>query len=106
MSIRDELQRVWDIYVAAYRAGDAAGCVSIFTDDAEMHSPYAPPARGRAAIEALHAIWTQHAAPNKTLAVIETGGSGNLAWSSIRKVRGPETKLRSASFCVRPAEAG
>ncbi|WP_027036488.1 YybH family protein [Mesorhizobium ciceri] len=81
MSISDELQELWDIYVAAYRAGDAAGCASIFTDDAEMHSPYAPPARGRAAIEALHGVWTQHATPDKTLAVIEAGGSGDLAWS-------------------------
>lgn len=65
MSIRDELQGLWDIYVAAYRAGDAAGCVSIFADGAEMHSPYAPPASGRAAIEALHGIWTRHAAPKQ-----------------------------------------
>ena len=65
MSIRDELQGLWDIYVAAYRAGNAAGCASIFTDDAEVHSPCAPPARGRAAIEALHGIWTQARAPTK-----------------------------------------
>jgi uncharacterized protein (TIGR02246 family) len=81
MSIRDELQALWDIYVAAYRAGDAVGCASIFTDDAEMHSPYAPPARGREAIAMLHGIWTQHATPDKTLAVTEAGGSGDLAWS-------------------------
>jgi ketosteroid isomerase-like protein len=81
MSIRDELQGLWDIYVAAYRAGDAAGCASIFTDDAEVHSPYAPPARGRAAIEALHGIWTQGAGTDKTLAVIDAGTSGHLAWS-------------------------
>ena len=54
MSIRDELQGLWDIYVAAYRTGDAFGCTAIFTSDAELHSPYAQPARGRAAIEALH----------------------------------------------------
>ncbi|WP_245318119.1 MULTISPECIES: nuclear transport factor 2 family protein [unclassified Mesorhizobium] len=65
MSIRDELQELWDIYVAAYRAGDAAGCAAVFTSDAELHSPYAPPARGRAAIEALHGVWTQYATPTK-----------------------------------------
>lgn len=81
MSIHGELQGLWDIYVAAYRAGDAAGCAAVFTPDAELHSPYAPPARGRAAIEALHGIWTQHATPDKTLTVTEAGGSGDLAWS-------------------------
>ncbi|TPK61594.1 DUF4440 domain-containing protein [Mesorhizobium sp. B2-4-19] len=81
MSIRDELQELWEIYVAAYRAGDAAGCAAVFTSDAELHSPYAPPARGRAAIEALHGVWTQYATPDKTLAILEAGASGQLAWS-------------------------
>lgn len=92
MSIRDELQRLWDIYVAAYTAGDAAGCTSIFTDDAEVHSPYAPPARGSAAIEALHGIWTQHATPDKTLTVIEAGTSGDLAWCLARYSEGKATE--------------
>ncbi|TIV19499.1 MAG: DUF4440 domain-containing protein [Mesorhizobium sp.] len=81
MSIRDDLQEIWDFYVAAYRSGDAAGCAAIFTDDAEVHSPYGPPARGRAEIEALHGVWVQHAGPNKTLEVIEVGSSENLAWT-------------------------
>ncbi|RVD31001.1 hypothetical protein EN741_35075, partial [Mesorhizobium sp. M4B.F.Ca.ET.019.03.1.1] len=54
---------------------------AIVTDDAEVHSPYGPPARGRAAIEALHGVWVQHAGPNKTLEVIEVGSSENLAWT-------------------------
>lgn len=81
MSIRDDLQEIWDTYVAAYRAGDAAGCAAIFTEDAEVHSPYGPPARGRPAIEALHGEWVQHASSNKTLQVIEAGNSGDLAWT-------------------------
>ncbi|CDX39509.1 conserved hypothetical protein [Mesorhizobium plurifarium] len=81
MSIFDDLQEIWDLYVAAYRLGDAAGCAAIFTEDAEVHSPYGPPARGRPAIEALHGIWVQHAGPNKTLQVIEAGSSENLAWT-------------------------
>lgn len=81
MSIRDDLQEIWDMYVAAYRAGDAAGCAAIFTKDAEVHSPYGPPARGRPAIEALHGEWVQHASSNKTLQVIEAGNSGDLAWT-------------------------
>ncbi|MBZ9998537.1 MULTISPECIES: YybH family protein [unclassified Mesorhizobium] len=80
MSIRDELQEFLDIYVAAYRSKDAAGCAAIFAPDGEVHSPYAPRARGRAAIESLHAVWTQAAGTNKTLAVTEAGSSGDLAW--------------------------
>ena len=54
MSIRDDLQSLFNIYVAAYQAGDAAACAAIFAINGELYSPYAPPARGRAAIEALH----------------------------------------------------
>lgn len=107
MSIGDELQKQWDIYVAAYRAGDAAGCASIITDDAELHSPYAPPARGRAAIEALHGAWTQHAGPDKTLAVIAAGTSGDLAWSLAAYSEGePTGNGTSLSVFERHAGAG
>lgn len=81
MSIFDELQAIWDTYAAAYRSGDPAGCAAIFTDDAELHSPYGPPARGRAEIEALHGIWVQHAGPNKTLQVVKAGSSEDLGWT-------------------------
>ncbi|WP_246681563.1 nuclear transport factor 2 family protein [Mesorhizobium sp. B2-4-8] len=74
------MQELWDIYVAAYRSKDAAGCAAIFAPDGEVHSPYAPPARGRAAIASLHAVWTQGAGINKTLAVREAASSGALAW--------------------------
>jgi hypothetical protein len=33
MSIRNELQGVWGIYVAAYRAGEAAGCAAVFSSE-------------------------------------------------------------------------
>jgi ketosteroid isomerase-like protein len=81
MSIRDDLQAFWNIYAAAYRAGDAAACAAMFAPDAELHSPYAPPARGRAAIEALHRIWTQDGGgTDKQMTVIDAGSSGDLAW--------------------------
>lgn len=81
MSIRDDLQAFWNIYAAAYRAGDAAACAAMFALDAELHSPYAPPARGRAAIEALHSIWTQDGGgADKQMTVIDAGSSGDLAW--------------------------
>lgn len=80
MSIREELQSVYDAYAAAYRTKDAAGCAAIFTDDSEAFSPYAPPARGRAAIEALHSEWVKIGGEDKELRVVEAGVSGDLAW--------------------------
>ena len=80
MSICEQLQKVYDAYAAAYRANDAAGCAAVFTDDGEVFSPYAPPARGRAAIEALHVEWVSEGGDGKDLQVIEAGGSGDLAW--------------------------
>lgn len=80
MSIRDDLQKLFDIYCAAYQVGDAATCASIFALDGELYSPYAPPARGRAAIEALHGVWTQEVGGGKQLIVIDAGRSGDLAW--------------------------
>lgn len=82
MSIHEELQGFCDAYVAAYRAGEAKICGAMFTADAELHSPYAPPARGRDAIEALHATWTHgHGeATDKKMTVIHAGRSGDLAW--------------------------
>ena len=80
MLIREELQNLLDTMAAAYRAGDAAACAAKFVPDGELYSPYAPPARGRAAIEALHHIWTQDGGGDKSLTLIDAGGSGNLAW--------------------------
>ena len=83
MSVRDELQSFWNTYAAAYSAGNATACGAMFTADAEVHSPYAPPAIGRDSIEALHSTWTQgHAeATQKKMTVIHAGRSGDLSWS-------------------------
>ncbi|RUU12211.1 hypothetical protein EOD23_08125 [Mesorhizobium sp. USDA-HM6] len=82
MSIQDELQSFWNDYAAAYSAGDAAACGAMFTGDAEVHSPYARPAVGRDAIEALHATWMHgHGeATEKKMAVVHAGRSGDMAW--------------------------
>ena len=80
MPNRDDLQNLFDIYSAAYRAGDATACAAVFAVNGELYSPYAPPARGRAAIEALHRVWTQEAGGGKQLILIDAGGSGDLAW--------------------------
>ena len=80
MSIKDELQRVYDAYQAAYRAKDAAGCAALFTSDGAVYSPYGPPGLGRDAVSALHADWVQLGGEYKTLRVVEAGTSGDLAW--------------------------
>ncbi len=80
MPIRNDLQNLFNTYAAAYRAGDATACAAMFVLNGELHSPYAPPARGRAAIETLHRIWTQDAGSDKKLTVIDAGSSGDLAW--------------------------
>ena len=80
MSIRSEAQALLDLMVQAYRAGDAAGCAAIFTEDAILYSPYAVAAQGRSAIETLHHIWTAHGGDSKTLTVRDAGSSGDLGW--------------------------
>lgn len=81
MPIRDEMQALLDRMVVAYRAGDAAGCAALWTEDGAIHSPFAPPALGRAAIEALHRDWTSGGAgANKRLEVLDAGSEGDLAW--------------------------
>jgi len=91
MTIQDELQRLFDEYVAAYRVGNAAGCAAIFTPNAELYSPYGPASRGRGAIEETHAAWTQAGGENKQIEVIEAGQSGNLAWCLARCSEGDAT---------------
>ncbi len=52
----------------------------MFALNGNLYSPYAPPARGRAAIEALHKDWTEGGGNGKKLTVIDAGGSGDMAW--------------------------
>jgi ketosteroid isomerase-like protein len=81
MTVLPAFQSLLDRMTAAYRVGDAAACAAMFTPDAQLHSPYAPPAIGRAAIEALHTEWVGDGVEDKELRVIEAGGSGVSAWS-------------------------
>lgn len=90
-SLRDDLQELLDTYAAAYRAADAAGCAAMFAPECELHSPFAPPARGRSEVEALHRVWTVEGGADKTLAVVGAGGSGDLAWCVAAFSEGPAT---------------
>ncbi len=91
MEILLTLQRLYDGCAAAYRAGDARACAAYFVTTGELYSPYAPPARGRDAIEALHRDWTADGGGDKRLAVLEAGRSGQLAWCLARFSEGLET---------------
>lgn len=104
MTIRDELQWLMDKMANAYRAGDAAGCASLFVPEGALYSPYAPPALGRAAIEELHRDWTQ-GGENKQLQVIDAGSEGNLAWCHTAFSEGNVSgNGASLSVCERQAD--
>ena len=79
MTLYEDIQCLLDRMAQAYAAGDATACAGMFTEDATLHSPFAPPAHGRAEIEALHRDWTRSATA-KRFDVLAFGGSGNLAW--------------------------
>jgi ketosteroid isomerase-like protein len=91
MNFQTEALVLMDRMAAAYSAGDAAGCADCFTDDARLFSPYAPAARGRAAIEALHSDWTGDGGSSKTLTVIEAGREGNTGWCLVAYSEGDMT---------------
>jgi ketosteroid isomerase-like protein len=73
-------QNLLDEYVASYRAMDAVGCASVFSTDAELYSPYGPPAIGRAAIEAIHREWVAEGADEKEIKVVDAGVSEDVGW--------------------------
>ncbi|MEY9770149.1 ketosteroid isomerase-like protein [Sinorhizobium fredii] len=81
MGVPPDFQVLMDRMTVAYRAGDASACADMFTMDAQLYSPYAPPAVGRGAIEAIHREWTDGGVPDKELKVLQTGGSNDFAWT-------------------------
>ena len=85
MTLHEDIQCWLDQMAQAYAAGDATACAGMFTEDATLHSPFAPPAHGRAEIEALHRDWTRTATA-KRFDVLAFGGSGTLAWVLARFV--------------------
>jgi uncharacterized protein (TIGR02246 family) len=106
MTIRDELQALFDQMTSAYRAGDAAACAAMWTGDGALYSPFAPPTHGRAAIEALHRDWTDDGAgKGKTLKVLDAGADGNLAWCVVAFAEGEMTESgTSLSILQRQAD--
>ena len=104
MSGQQEFQALFDIYAARYRAGDASGCAALFSTDAELFSPYGPPAVGRAAIEAAHLDWFDAAAETKSIKVTSAGCSGELGWCLAYFSEGGEVEGTSLNVLQRQAE--
>ncbi len=90
MSFEAEVRDLLNQMAAAYSAGDASGVAALFTEDAQLHSPFAPPAIGRAAIEHLHEIWTQGGG-SKHFKVLDCGAETALGWCLCRFSEGDHT---------------
>ena len=99
MPTLDELQKTFDLYVAAYQTGDAHGCAAVFLPDAKMMSPYGPTASGRDDIEAQHVEWTREGGENKRLEIVAFGGSNDVAWALAAFSEGEATG-EGTSLCV------
>lgn len=99
MPTRNELQATLDLYVNAYRAGDAHGSAAVFLPHAKMMSPFGPTACGRAEIEAQHVEWVSGGGENKRLEIVEFGGSGDVAWALATFSEGSATG-EGTSLCV------
>lgn len=80
MSFNEECQKLLDHYVTSYRQGDAKGCASVYSEHAEMYSPFGAPAIGRQAIEDAHAEWVSEGAHNKKITVSNANSNGDLGW--------------------------
>lgn len=80
MNFQEECQQLLDQYLSYYRDGDAVGCASVYAFDAELYSPYGPPAIGRQAIAEIHKEWVEEGAANKKISVLSAGQSGDLGW--------------------------
>ncbi len=79
MAVRDELDKLFEDYLIAYRQADADGCAAVYSVEAQLFSPFGS-ATGRKAIAELHRDWFTEGTENKSLTVLDSGQSGNLAW--------------------------
>jgi ketosteroid isomerase-like protein len=80
MDFKKECQQLIDRYVSYYREGDATGCASVYSLEAELYSPFGPPAIGRHAIEAIHTEWVEDGAEHKQITILSSAHSDDLGW--------------------------
>lgn len=105
MMLEDELQGWLEQMARSYAVGDAAACARMFSEDAMLHSPFAPPAHGRAEIEILHRDWTRTATA-KRFYILSFGGSGDLAWVLARFSEGDTGTGTTLAVLDRSADTG
>ncbi len=84
MTFGTELRRLLDGYLAAYAAQDAATCAAFYGVAGEIHSPFAPPVVGRAAIADAHQAWFEHREDNKRLDILKADARDDLAYVLLR----------------------
>lgn len=80
MSFKQECEELLSQYVSSYQQGDAKGCAAVYAKNAEMFSPFGPPAIGRQAIEDAHADWVAKGADSKQIIVMSASREGDLGW--------------------------
>ncbi|TGD41613.1 hypothetical protein EEB11_17830 [Pseudotabrizicola sediminis] len=105
MTLRDKIQGWLDRMARSYAAGDSGACADMFTEDATLHSPFAPPARGRIEIETLHRDWTGTATA-KRFYIRSFGGSGDIAWVLARFSEGDTGTGTTLAVLDRSADTG
>ena len=59
-------------------------CAELYAEDGEIHSPFGPPVRGRAAIRATHDSWFESREENKRLEVLSGECRGDLGYALLR----------------------
>ena len=84
MDAKAEFQRLFDAYVERYMAGDAAACSAFYARNAEIHSPFGPPASGRDTLVALHREWFTEGEINKTITILDAHAEGAIGYALAR----------------------
>ena len=90
MLSKTDIRTLLDQMAAAYSAGDAVACAEMFAMNAQLHSPFGPPAVGRPAIEKLHRDWVADSTA-KSFTILDYGSEGALAWCLCRFSEGDVT---------------
>lgn len=77
---RAEIEALVAGLLDAFRRLDAADCAALYADDGLIISPYGPPARGRAEIQATHQSWFDEGETNKCLTLLDASSDGGLGY--------------------------
>jgi ketosteroid isomerase-like protein len=78
----------------------------VYCLEAELYSPFGPPAIGRQAIEATHKEWVENGAGNKQVTVLSAGHSDDLGWCIARFGEGTTGGGSSMNILARQPDGG